>query len=419
MTDERLVLPEIQSGQADATTLQSKMTLPALVFASAVSQLGFVIANPILLDIAQSFHLPLPLVAQGRMLQSLGSATMGLGATLIADRLPRRSQLLLGLCVMAIAGLALGAIKAFPAWLCVQVISGAASGLVALACSTAIGDYVLEARRGAAMGYTAAGMGLAWLLGLPVVGFAASAWGWRTVYTVLGGGSAIVCWVAVAVALPAFERKTARAQDLLAGWREMLARRSAKGLLLGDALTGTAWAGFLVYIGPFFGVVYTMRSSGVGTMLALASVIGTFGTLCAAPLAAWFGQRRLLLGASVVAAAAIMVPLGMKITPLLTLAALTPYIFLNCVRFPTSGTMALSMLPAARGTMMAARSFTISTAGMMGALIGGLLLAVGGFGAIGLGWSILTFAGAYAYTQALAATSSGQTTTATPAGTSS
>ena len=400
MAMETLRSHECRLGQH--TTETPRLALPALVLASAAAQLTLVIANPILLNIAQSFHLPLPLVAQGRTLQSAGSAAMALGATLIADRVPRRGQLLIGLAGIALTGVALSLIDAFPLWLLVQVISGAASGVVALACATAVGDYFADTRRGTAMGWVVAGMGFAWLLGLPVVGFVAGAWGWRAAYAVLGGGTALAALVAIAAAVPPLLRPTAETTPLLAGWRQLLCQQAARGLLLGDALTGTAWAGFLIYLGPFFGMVYAMRSSAIGTMLSLASLIGISGILSAAFLAHRVGTRRLLLASSVLGAVAITIPLSAKLTPIFSLAVLAPYILLSCVRFPTSRTIALSLLPTARGTMMAARGFTVAAAGMMGSLTCALLFALGGFGTIGMGCALLTIAGAYAYARSLA-----------------
>ena len=378
----------------------SRLALPALVFVSAAAQLALVVANPILVDIARSFHLPLALAAQARTLQGAGSAAMALLATLAADRFQRRHQLLIGLAGMVVTALALSIVGAFPAWLAIQVLSGAASGLVALACAAAAGDYFVEARRGMAIGCIFAGMGIAWLVGLPAVGLVAGAWGWRSAYAMLVVSAAAGLAV-VAVALRPLPRRVATGASLLSGWHHLLAHRAARGLLLGDALTHTAWAGFLIYLGPFFSLVYGLRSSAVGTMLSLASLAGLFGMLGAAPLARRVGGRRLLVVSTVAAGVAIAAPLNAVLTPLASLAAIAPYIFLGCIRLPASGTIALSLLPEARGTMMAARGFVIAAAGMTGSALCAALFTAGGFGAIGIGCAALTITGAYAYTRAL------------------
>ena len=378
----------------------SGLALPALVFASAAAQLALVVSNPILVDVARGFHLPLPMVAQGRTLQSGGGAAMALFATLIADRFPRRHQLLAGLAGMAVTALALSAVGSFPIFLLVQILSGAASGLVALACTAAAGDYFAEARRGTAIGCILAGMGLAWLVGLPIAGFVASAGGWRTAYGMVAAVS-IAGFAAIAVALQPSPCRKGPGASLLSGWHELLGHRAARGLLLGDALTHTAWSGFLIYLGPFFGLIYGMRSSAVGTMLSLASLAGLFGMLAAAPLGDRFGRRRTLLASTVIAGVAIAAPLGAVLTPLASLAVMAPYIFLSCIRLPASGTIALSLLPEARGTMMAARGFITAAAGMAGSFVCAVLLTAGGFGMIGLGCAVLTIAGGYAYAQSL------------------
>jgi len=379
----------------------SRLALPALVFASASAQLSLVVANPILVEIARSFHLPLALVAQARTLQGAGSAAAALLATLVADRFPRRHQLLLGLAGMAATALALSVIGSFPIWLLVQILSGAASGLVALACAAAAGDYFTEARRGTAIGGVFAGMGLAWLVGLPVAGFVAGAWGWRSAYAMVVVAAAAGL-AAIAVVLRPLPRLSAPGGSLLSGWHRLLGHRAARGLLLGDALTHTAWSGFLIYLGPFFALIYGLRSSAVGTMLSLASLAGLVGVLSAAPLARRFGGRRMLLASTIAAGVAIAAPLGAVLTPLVSLAIMAPYVFLSCIRLPASGTIALSLLPEARGTMVAAHGFVIAAAAMTGSALCAALFTAGGFAAIGLGCAALTIAGAYAYSRALA-----------------
>lgn len=379
------------------------MVLPTLVLASAACTLMNAIINPILVEVAHSFHLTVAVAAQARTVQSGAAAVTALASMFVADHIPRKLQLLIGLGAIAVASTGLSFLHSFGTWLLLQAVSGAAAGLVGMASLAAAGDYFDEARRGMAMGWIITGLPLAWLVGLPLVGWLATAWGWRTSYLGASAGLAAVAFVVVLGGLPPLPTRPATPRNYLAGWSQLLANPAARGWLIGETLVASAWSGFLVYLGPFFGVTYGMDPASIGLVLAAAAFVAALSTSSSVWWTNRWGRRGVLLVSTFVAALAISLPLSLRLTPLLSLAVLLPHVFFGSVRLPTSSTIALMLLPAARGTMMAGRGLTVTVGGMLGTVIAGFLLSVAGFSGVGAGCALLTGVGLVLYWQCVPA----------------
>ena len=369
------------------------LMLSVLVSAAAAYQLAISIVNPILVDIARDFHVPLPLAAQARTIQAAAAAAMSLAAIFLADRIPRRRQLLYGLLVQGLAALALSTANSFRVWLIGQAAYGAAAGLVGLAGTAAVGDYFAEGRRASAMAWVTTGYAIAFLAGLPLVGWVATALGWRASYLWAGTGTSLLALAGVIAGLPTHRPIRAGAPGPLAGWRQILTEPAPRGWLVGELLTMVGWSGFLVYVGPFFGVAYGLRPKEIGLVLATLAAIGIIGVQTSVPCGKYWGTRRILLASTLLAAAAIIVPFGLRVSPLFSLVALAPVAFLGSLRHPTSSTVALSLVPNAKGAMMAARGFAVALAGMLAALTGGIVLTISGFWGMGPWCAALMAAG--------------------------
>lgn len=366
-----------------SVTQATPLTLPALVCTAVAYQLALAIVNPLLLDIARDFGVPLALAAQARTIQSAAAAAMALLAIFIADRIPRRQQLLSGLGVLGLTALALAAAHSFGVWLIGQAAYGAAAGLIGLAGIAAVADYFPKARRGSAMAWVTTGYAIAFLGGLPLAGWLATAWGWRVSYVWAGAGTALLAFTGVVAGLPIDRPTRTEGPGSLAGWRQLLAEPAPRGWLVGELLVMTGWVAFLTYVGPFFGVTYGMRPWEISLVLAILSVIGIMGIRTSVPWGKSWGTRRVLLASTLVAAVTILVPFGLRLSPLFSLVAIAPFAFFGSLRHPTSSTVALALLPNATGAMMAARGLVVAVAGMLAALTGGIVLTISGFWGLG------------------------------------
>jgi DHA1 family inner membrane transport protein len=367
--------------------------VPILILTAVAYSLTNSFINPILVEVARTFHVPVGVAGQGRTVLSAAGALAAFAATFLADRIPRRRQLLFGVGALGLAHVGMGLTHTFVLWLILQALAGVGSAIVGLAGTASAGDYFDEPTRGVAMGWITTGYPIAWIIGLPLIGWIADGWGWRASYLVAGGGLAAAAFLSVLIGLPAPRHHSASLTHHVAGWRVLLAQPTARGWVLGELLSTTAWSGFLVYVGAFFALTYGLAPGRIGLVVSAAALSSVVGTMSSGWVGNRWGRRPVLLVSTLLAAVLIVPALGLRLSPLGSLMLILPYYFINSIRFPTSGTIALSLLPAAPGTMMAARGLTITTGGMAGAILGGLLLELSGFRAVGIAYALLALAG--------------------------
>lgn len=357
--------------------------------------------NPILLDVARGFHVSVGVAGQARTIVSSAGALTACVATFLADRIPRRRQLLAGLGALVAGHVGLSLARSFAAWMGLQAVAGVGTAVVSLAGTAAAADYFDDARRGVAMAWITSGYPMAWMLGLPLVGWIADTWGWRMSYLVAGAGPAAVAFAGVLLFLPPPARSSMIGSPYLPGWRAFTASPGARTWVLGELLATTAWSGFLVFVGSFFGVTYGLGAGAIGATMAVFAAASVLGTATSGWWGDRFGRRRVLLLATFLATLAVAPSLVARLSPLASLALVLPYGFLSSVRYPTSGTIALALVPDAQGTMMAARALTITLGGMLGTVIGGIVVTLWGFGALGVAYALLTVAGLGGYLRAV------------------
>jgi predicted MFS family arabinose efflux permease len=364
------------------TLRRPSVVLFACLFAS---QAGLLVLSPILPELAREFGVS---TAAAGQLRTLSGATGGISAVLLAF-LPRRP----GLRTLLSAGAALvtvgsGLSAAAP---CFAVLAGAQGvigvgvGVLVAVGIAAAGEWSTPAERPRTLAWAIAGMPAAWVLGMPLAGAAASV-DWRVAWLALPATSGLVALLLVR-RVPQ-DRPTVRRCGAEAWRRPDVARFTA-----GELLANAAWAGVLTYSGSLLIESYSASrgvvSAGLG-MAAAAMVPGTFvgrrGVLRATPA---------VLGALTFAQAGMVTTLGaVRPGAGLSLALLTVMAFLNGWRSMIASGLGMESAPDDKVTVMSMRAAANQFGYLLGAALGGLALAAGGFGLMGLTFSSLFALGA-------------------------
>jgi predicted MFS family arabinose efflux permease len=205
---------------------------------------------------------------------------------------------------------------------------------------------------------------------------------WRLAYAVPG----TICLAAlIAARLSPVERDEAVERPAVEreGLRAVFRDRSARRWTLAELVAYSAWTAELTYIGAFYIKTYDVSESTVGFLLAVGSIAFAISTLNAASLTERFGRRRLIVCAALGMGA--MLALIMNVTPAVafTLVLFFAMALMAGLRSTGSSMLGLDQLPAQPGSMMAARTASAQLGYMFGAVIGGAVLAVADFGALG------------------------------------
>ncbi len=228
---------------------------------------------------------------------------------------------------------------------------------------------------------------LAWIVGQPDRRAADRRWGsWRLAYAV----PATIALLSLAAGLGAPRPRDRRVAAPGGGIAGVARDPSARRWAVAELVAYAAWTAELTYAGAFYIQTYGVSESTLGFLLAVGSFAFLVATLSSHRVIAPRFDRRRLIAATGVAMGALLV-VFFNVTPAVGFSLAVICVVAVCAGLRSTGSSALGLaqLPAHPGSMMAARTVSAQLGYMIGAVAGGIVLAVAGFGA--LGWML--FAG--------------------------
>jgi predicted MFS family arabinose efflux permease len=266
----------------------------------------------------------LPAIARGLGV-SLASATQlvtlrtfaGLLAPLLgpfSDHFGRRQMMEFGLLLFTIAGLALAGVGTVWAAAVAFVLYGLSKAIYDPAVQAHLGDTVVYARRGRAMGFAELSWSAAWLLGVPATGFLMERFGWRSPWSVLIVMGALSVGL-TRLGLPSTRGETRAmpgaqlAPAVLMTWKSLLQRRTVIALLATSLLLFAAIElPFIVY-GAWLETAFGLSLSVLGVASAVVGLAEAAGELATTVLTDRLGKRRsVLAGLFCLTASLILLP---------------------------------------------------------------------------------------------------------------
>ena len=340
------------------------LVVPVLALTSFVSFLGHLTLGPFLPVMAEAMGVSVALLGQVPALATLVAALLGLVIGPLADHGGLRRTLLLGMLAVSAGALGIGLAPAYLALLLAALVGAAGRAAV-----------------------QPVALAIAGILGIPVLTAIGAALSWRAAFAALAVAGLMIGLLARQAIPPDTDVRTMRPRvaDLLAAYLPFLHHRPTLGLI-GSSALGSAglWATW-TYAGAFFAQRhdYTTQAIGWVYMVTAAAVLlgslATGGRLGRLPLRPLLINARWLMGLLLIGA------LGLPLPALVAAGLLA----LSCVMIGITGVAGNTLLtaetPAGRGTTMTLNSSAISLGTALGSALGGLLLVLGGYPAIGLG----------------------------------
>lgn len=368
----------------------SRLLVPVLTLAIAVTILGSRALAVFLPVIAADLGTSVSLLGQVPGLTLLLAGVLALVAGPLADRFGLRRMLVIGVASVAISSVATGLAPTFPILLAVTLVGAVARSSVAPTAQALVATVFADERaRRRAMAWVTAGFSTATIFGIPVMTTIAGLSDWRVSFFVLGG----LALVAVILLLRSLSEPEAGSEMRSAGplgLRELLDayrpvwRDRATTLVIAASFTADmgVWCA-MTYLAAFLVERHAFTIESVGWvflaigLLALVGAMLCGGRLGAAPLPVLFAGRivcGLFLSASMV------LPVSWPVSVALVL-----------LYAPTSGitdmTTTLSLMtvsPAGRATTMTLRSAAVCIGMALGSTVGGVLLALADYRAVGV-----------------------------------
>ena len=367
-----------------------RRVLPALCLGMFVALLTFVAPAPFFPVMSRDLDVSVPLLGQVVAAMLLVSAAIGLVAGPLADAYGHRRLILLGLVSAAICLFAFGLAPTFPVLLVGALAGGLANAAVSGPSLAVAGTYFAGAEARRALGWATACMAGSAIVGVPVLTAVATLTGWRLAF--LAAGGAVIGAVLLGAAwLPRDARVPEgrlRSETLLAAYRPLLRHRPTLRLYGVAVLRAICWFGLLTYFGAFLAEELALSTGLVG----LAYMLGGSGyflgsVLSGGPLGV-VPPRTLLVAGNVAMALLMGLAFSAILGPIGTVVMLPLAGFAGAFGWVAVAALLTADSPAGAGTTMTLHGSLFNLGAAAGGAIGGLLLALAGYGALAIGLPI-------------------------------
>jgi MFS transporter, DHA1 family, inner membrane transport protein len=357
-----------------------------LCLSAFLAALNYFAPTPFYPQMARDLQTTVPLLGQVVTLMALISAGLGLLAGPLADRYGYRWPLVIGLLAIAVGLLGTGLAPTYPVLLGLGVVMGFGDALayaLPFAIATTYFSGVAQRR---AIGWTIGALSTAPIIGVPLLTAVGELTSWRVALATAGVMAAGVAWLVAAV-LPADRLRPSsrlRVGELLAAYRPLLRHPPSLRFLAVSALRGMWWVGLLTYMGAFLGTVVGFSPQHVGLVYALAGGAYAAGSVVAGNLLGGLPPR-LVVAVSSVIGGVLVVPMFLLPVPWVVLLVLLAASAAAAVCSVSVVALLADESPAGAGTTMVLNGSVLNLGTAGGAILGGTLIAFGGYAALGIG----------------------------------
>jgi MFS transporter, DHA1 family, inner membrane transport protein len=378
------------------------MTSRSLVLVLALASFTGILAQfalvPLLPEVADDIDSTVPLLGQTITLTFLAGALLALAIGPLADHYGHRRLMLIGASLLVLS--AIGTALAIDYWtiLLTRLPGGLGGGiLTSVSVVLASTRFPVEQRRWA-IGWTVSGLSAAPIIGVPLITFVGEHLGWRVSFLILGtlalvSGLLVHRLVSADVLSPA---ERFHMIDTLEAYRPILTNGPARRQQISNLLRAIGWGAALTYLSAYMfdvhglslqGISYLFFVIGCGYFLGTRLGDGRYERIS---LHTAFAVSTMMMGMMFAVMFLIHASLWIIIVPLMIAVAAGGIGFVSLTIIMSEES------PAGPATTMMLRQsgFSLGLAG--GGAVGGLSLALGGYGLLGFGVVIFAIASALA-----------------------
>jgi predicted MFS family arabinose efflux permease len=352
-----------------------------LVLATICTQCSIVVLAPLIVAIGDDLGASVSAIGVARAVLAGVAVAVSLLIGPLIDRVGVRPLLLTGATLAMAGAAATAAAPTLGLFYLAHAITGGG-----VACLLSAGFAGVAATFGDdapwAMGYVVGAQSLAWIFGNPLTGLLADAGGWRLAYLVPG----VVAFGALLAGLsaPRARGRTRPPGGAREGLATVLREPSARRWVVAELVAYSAWTAELTFAGAFYIKMYDVDEAVVGSLLAVGSVVFLVSSLSTERLVTRLPRRPVLVAAGLCMGVLFVPVLGLSPSLGFTLGMFCLLALCAGVRSTGSSALGLLQLPERPGAMMGARTASAQLGYLVGALVGGAVLALSGFGTLGL-----------------------------------
>lgn len=349
--------------------------LAPLVLATMASQALLVVLSPTIVAIGRDLEASVGAVGQARSITAGVAIVTSVAITSRIDALGVARLLSLGAAGAITACVAVAASPTLAVFLAAHALVGVGFACLLSAGFAGVAAFSAE-RRAWAIGYVAGANALAWITVNPLVGLVTDWLSWRVAQAVPA---------AIALAALLASRAAAPAPGGLAAprIRTLVAGVSVRRWIGAELIAYGSWTALLTFIGAFFVERLGVREAVAGWLLASGAAAYFAASTRSGGLAGRISRRRLVAGSALLMAVLLPVQLSVTGSVALAVGVFCLVGFAAGIRTPASSGLGLEQLPDHPGAMMAVRTAATQLGYLLGATVGGALIAGAGYSMLG------------------------------------
>lgn len=274
----------------------------AMLFGNFVVGTGILLPAGMLTELADGLNVTV--AAAGQIMLASG-LVVAIGAPLIAaftSRIERRSILLFSLLIYVVAHIAAAYATSFEMLMATRLLMAVAAAIFTPQAAATAGALLPPERRASAITMIFIGWSLATVGGMPLGGYVAHTYGWRTALAIVAAMSAVSA-VAIALTLPNGVRIPRLSA---ASWVSVLTSPAMLLVLAVTVLNGTGQFTFFTYLNPSLKASLAASAALLTVVLAWYGVSATIGNIFASRVVSRFGPARSALVALLTMAAGLI-----------------------------------------------------------------------------------------------------------------
>ena len=377
---------------------QRTLILALLCVASFAVVFNNLIITPILPDISEDLGVK---VAVAGLLVTAYAMVGGIAAVFsgpFIDRVGRKPVVVAGMITLTIATALSAIAPTFLTLAAARALAGLGVACLTPAVFAAVGDYFSYEERGRAMSWVISANTSASILGVPAGALISGLLSWRWTFVVLTGLLVIFSWL-LFVRLP---KDAPRAEDRGPGSGMNAIPRVLRQLpttmaLFSNYLSTSYWFVFATYMGAYFHDEFGLAKWALGGLTMTMGFGVLLGSNVGGRLSDKVGKRPVIVWSS----AGCAVFIALVTTASVVMAVGFTFLFLFAVfggaRFASAQAVMTEMSPENRGTVMALNASGQQFGIVTGSAVGGLVLELWGYTALGPASAVLALASLVTY----------------------
>ena len=361
----------------------SGLILLAICPAAFIAVLNSYALGPFFPQVAGELGTSVALLGQVPALLNAAAAALGLAMGPLADRFGNRLMLLAGTAAAAGGALATGLAPTFELLLLAAIFGALGRAVVAPVALAIVGARLAGPARMRALSYVVAALSGTAILGIPAL----------TTIAALGAVALLTLLLATFL-LPSGGEPEGRAAPptLLGAYGPLIRHHPTLGLIGAAFLRGTSIWIFATYLGAFLIERHGLSSQQAGFGYTAVGSGHFLGSLLAGRRLGALRLRPLIGGLMPLAALGFTAGLVAPFGPIAAIGLAAGGTLLLGIVEAAAMTLLITESPAGRATTMTANQSANSLGTAVGGAVGGLLLATGGYPALGLGIPIFAAA---------------------------